>query len=78
MYFRKYRLRKTWLHKGLKNRDSEEASTDNMANGSKHCSNRTTAPLPYLSITVKVITLEKFAFSDIQNPETVCQHIDCR
>ena len=42
-----------------------------MANGSKHNCNRTTAPLPYLLITVKVSNLEKIAFSDIQNPKTV-------
>ena len=32
----------------------------------------TTAPLPYLLITLEVITLEKVSFSDIQNPKTVC------
>ena len=36
-----------------------------------------TAPLPYLLITVEVITMEKVSFSDIQNPKTVCEHIDC-
>ena len=36
----------------------------------------TTAPLHYLLITVEGITLEKVAFGDIQNPETVCEHID--
>ena len=39
MYFPKYRLRKTWLDKCLKSRVSEDPSTDNMANGSKHCCN---------------------------------------
>ena len=72
MYFRKYRLRKTWLDKWLKSRDSEDPSTDNMEKGLKHCYNRTTAPLPYLLITVKVSTLEKVSFSDIRNPNTVC------
>ena len=38
MYFRKYRLRKIWLDKYLKSRVSEDLSTDNMANVSKHCS----------------------------------------
>ena len=33
---------------------------------------RTAAPLQYLLINVKVITLEKVPFSDIQNPKTVC------
>ena len=29
-------------------------------------------PLQYLLITVKVVALEKFSFSDIQNPKSVC------
>ena len=33
-------------------------------------------PLQYLLFTVKVIALEKFSFSDTQNPKSVCQHID--
>ena len=37
MYLRDYRLRKTWLCKCLKSRVSENRSTDNMANLSKHC-----------------------------------------
>ena len=39
MYFRKYRLRKTWLDKCLKSRVPEDPSTDNMANGPKHYCN---------------------------------------
>ena len=39
MYFPKYCLRKTWLDKCLKSRVSEDPSTDNMSNGSKHCRN---------------------------------------
>ena len=35
-----------------------------------------TAPLQYLLITLKVVALEKVSFSDTQNPETVCSHID--
>ena len=31
-----------------------------------------TAPLPYLLITVEVITLEKLSFSDTKNPKTAC------
>ena len=31
-----------------------------------------TAPLQYLLITVKVVALEKFSFSDTQNPKAVC------
>ena len=37
MYFRKNRLRKTWLDKCLESRVFGDPSTDNMANGSKHC-----------------------------------------
>ena len=32
----------------------------------------------YLLITVKVIALEIVAFSDKENPKTVCKHIHCR
>ena len=39
--------------------------------GRKTVAISTAAPLPYLLITVKVITLEKVSFSDIQNPKTV-------
>ena len=39
MYFRNYRLEKTWLDKCLKSCVSQDSSTDNMANGSKHCCN---------------------------------------
>ena len=39
MYFPKNQLRKTWLDKCLKSRVSEDPLTDNMANGTKHCSN---------------------------------------
>ena len=35
-----------------------------------------TAPLQHLSITVKVVVLEKVSFSDRQNPKAVCLHID--
>ena len=30
------------------------------------------APLQYLLITVKVVALEKFSFSDTQNPKALC------
>ena len=39
MYFRNYRLRKTWLDKFLTSRFSEDPSTDNTENGSKHFCN---------------------------------------
>ena len=31
-----------------------------------------TEPLPYLLITVEVVSLENVSFIDIQNPNTVC------
>ena len=40
MFFRKYRLRKTWLDKSLKSRVSQEPYRENNENGSKHCKNR--------------------------------------
>ena len=38
----------------------------------------TTAPLPYLLITVKAIETEKVSLSDMQNLKTVWYQIDCR
>ena len=78
MYLRKYRLRKTWLDQCLKSRVSEDPSTDNMANGSKHCCNLKEAPLAYLLITVNVIALEKVSFSDTKDRKSFCEHSDCR
>ena len=37
-----------------------------------------TGPLQYLSITVKVVTMEKVSFSDTQDPKAVFSHIDSR
>ena len=72
MYFRNYRLRKTWLDQCQKICVSEDPSTDNMTNGSKQCRNLNEAPLKYLLITVKVVVLGKISFSDMQNPMAVC------
>ena len=36
------------------------------------------APLQYQLITVKIVVLEKVSFSDIQNPNDACYHIDSR
>ena len=36
------------------------------------------APLQYLLITVKVVTLEKVSFSDTQNTKALCEHDDSR
>ena len=41
MYFWNYRLHKTWLDQCLKSCASQDVSTNNMANGSKHCCNMT-------------------------------------
>ena len=57
--------------KFLKSLVSEDPSTDNIANGSKHCCNLNDRTLQYLLITVNVIMLEKAAFSVIQNPKSV-------
>ena len=39
MYYLNYGLGKTWFHKCLKKAVSEYASTSNMENVPKHCSN---------------------------------------
>ena len=39
MYFRNYRLRKTWLDTCLKSPVSEDLLKGNMVNGPKHCCN---------------------------------------
>ena len=57
--------------KFLKSLVSEDPSTDNIANGSKHCCNLNDRTLQYLLITVNVIMLEKAVFSVIQNPKSV-------
>ena len=72
MYFRNYRLKKTWLDQRQKIGVSEDPSTDDMANGSKQFCNLNEAPLQYLLISVNVVVLEKVSFSDIKNPKTVC------
>ena len=39
MHYENYRLQKTWLDQCLKSCVSQDPSTDNMANVSKHCYN---------------------------------------
>ena len=70
MYFRKYWLRKIWLDKCLKSSVSEDPETEKTANGQKHFCNLKGAPLEEILITMKVVALEKVAFSDTQNPKT--------
>ena len=73
MYSRKYWLRKTYLDKCLKSRISEDPSTNNLENGSKHCCNRSDSSfIMLIKIAVKVIPLEKVTFNYIQNRNTVC------
>ena len=72
MYFREYRLGKTWLDKCLKSLLSEDPQTDNAANVLKHFCNLMAGPLHYLLITVKVVVLQNVSFSDTQSPKTVC------
>ena len=60
--FRNSGLRKTWLDQCLKSCASQDPSTDNIANGSKHWSNMEDSTL---LIDFKVMTLEKFSFSDM-------------
>ena len=65
MYFRNYRLRKTWLKKSLKSPLSEDPSTSNMLKGTHAVEISTTPPLPCVLITVKAIELEKIPDSDM-------------
>ena len=71
MYFWTYRLRNTWLDKRLKIPVSEDPSTSNMVNGSKHISKLNDIPLQYLLIPVKAIPLEKLSLNYMQNLSTV-------
>ena len=55
MYFRNYRLPKTWLDICLKSPVSEDPTKSNMVNVPKHGSNLKDTSLPYLLITGKSI-----------------------
>ena len=74
MYFRNWRLPKTWLDKCLNSPVLEHSSTSNMINGPKHCCN-----LDHRTFTIFFdqckggkIQLEKFFFSAIQNLASIC------
>ena len=67
MCFRNYRLRKTSLYNCLESPISEDPWTGKMGKSRKTVSISTTAPLPYLLITVKVIHLGKASLSEMQN-----------
>ena len=71
MYFRNYRLPKTWLDQCLKSPVSENPTKSNMVNAPKHCSNLKDTSLPYSLITDKSIVLQKVSVSHIQNVKTV-------
>ena len=71
MYFRNYRLPKTWLDQCLKSPVSEDPTKSNMVNAPKHCSNLKETSLLYLLIPGKSIVLQKVSVSDIQNLKTV-------
>ena len=72
MYFRYYGLRETFLDQCLKSCVSEDSSTENMENGSKHSSH-----LNYRTFTIFIYhcegsCFEKVSFSNMQNPKSVC------
>ena len=71
MYFRKCRLGKTWLNKCLKSRVLEDPSTNNMANGSKHCCNLNKNTFTIFINYSEGNALEKGSFSDMENPKTL-------
>ena len=78
MYFRKYRLRKTWLDKCLKSCFSEDPSRDNMANGWKYCCNLNESIFTIFINHRGVNYVRKVSFIDTQNSKTVCYDLDCR
>ena len=71
MYFRNYRLPKTWLDQCLKSPVSEDPTKSNMVNAPKHCSNLKDSSLPYLLITAQSIVLQNISLIHIQNLKTV-------
>ena len=71
MYFRYYRLRKTWLDQRLKSPVSEDPLKSNMENAPKYVEIWMKARLPYLLIAVKAIDFQKVSVSDTQNLKTV-------
>ena len=72
MYLRKYRLRKTWLHKSLTSRVSEHPSSDNMGDGSKHCRNLNGSTFTIFINHCEGNNVGKVAFSAIESPKIVC------
>ena len=72
MYYRNYRLPKTWLDQCLKSPVSEDPTKSNMVNAPKHCSNLKDTSLPYLLITGKSIVSQKVSVTYVKNLKTVC------
>ena len=71
MYYQNCGLQKTWLHKCLKSRVSEDSSVSNMVNEIKHAEIQMGPLLPCILITVKAIKFEQVSLSDRQNLTTV-------
>ena len=63
--------RKTWLDQCLKSCVSQDASTDNMGNGSKHCSSLNETTFIIFINYCEGSALEKVSLSDKKNPKTV-------
>ena len=71
-YFRNQGLRKTSLDICPKSSVSGSSSTDNMANGLKHCRNPNDSIFTIFFNHCDVIALERVSFSHIQNRKSVC------
>ena len=78
MYFWNYWLRKTWLDQYLKKCVSQDASTDNIGNGKKHCCNLNDSTFTIFITHCGRNYVKKVSFSDIKNPMAVCCHIEYR
>ena len=62
MYFRNYRLRKTWLDKCLKIPVSEDSWTVKIASGLKHCCNLNDSTFSTFLIPVEVMCVGESLF----------------
>ena len=78
MYFRTYRLPKTWLDKWLKGCVSEDPQRDNAAKVLKNCWSLNESTFTIFINHWEGVALEKVSFSDTQNAKSVFQHIDSR
>ena len=71
MFFRHSGLPKTLLDKCLKNRVSEDPSTDNIRNALKHCCNLNESTFTIYISQSEGNALQKVYFSDIKSRRTV-------